>query len=185
MKKLKLFSLLVLVTGCVTMIGCSKGNTGPAGPVGPDSVQYSNRAPLSMIRRIDARADTSYSQTIVARAITSAILNKGAVVGYLQGVGTAGDTIIVNAATVMGEYFAVGRIELYSGAPYASNSAGVDYSRYNYRYVIVPAKIATSKASGSLQSYTPAQLKTLSYAEATKLLNIPSQGSSQQVSPVQ
>jgi len=177
-KNLTLLSLLALATGFIMMMSCKKGDTGPAGPVGPDSVQYSNWTPLSMAGYIDANSDTTYTDTLIAKSITSAILSKGAVVGYLQGMDALGDTVIVNASSRMDENFLVGKIELFSNAPYASNSAGVDYTGYNYRYVVIPAKIATSGISGSGKTYTTDQLKAMSYSELTSVLNIPAKGSS-------
>jgi hypothetical protein len=173
-KKLKLFCVLALATGCVMMIGCSKGSTGPAGPAGPDSVTYTKWAPLSMTRLIGTQQDTSFEQIITAPAITSAVLSKGAVLGYLMAKNSNGDTLVVNSSTLMSEFFLVGKIDLYSGAVYAKSSAR-DYSGFNYRYVIIPGKISISSVSG--QTFTVDQLKTMSYQEVSKLLNISSTGS--------
>jgi hypothetical protein len=74
----------------------------------------------------------------------------------------------------MSEFFLVGKIDLYSGAVYAKSSAR-DYSGFNYRYVIIPGKISISSVSG--QTFTVDQLKTMSYQEVSKLLNISSTGS--------
>lgn len=183
MKNLKLFFVLTLAISCVIMISCSKGNTGPAGPAGSDSVQYSGWTTLSMTGNIDANSDTTYTDTLTANAITSDILNKGIVVGYIRFLDALGDTTILNASTIMSESFVVGKIELFSGAPYASNSSGSDFSGYDYRYVVVPAKIATNSVSGKGQIYTSEQLKAMSYPALMHVLSIPANGSSLQLRP--
>jgi hypothetical protein len=190
-KNLKFYSFLMLTAFVFMMTACSKkGDTGPAGPTGPagadgaagasgtDSIQYSTWTPLSMTGWIDANNDTSYTDTLIAAALTSAVLNQGVVVGYFQFLDNNNDTIIVNASTLISEAYAIGKIELYSGAPQPStNSSGVDYTGYNYRYVVVPGSIAVTSTTGPTKTYTRDQIKTMSYSTLTHLFNIPPKGS--------
>jgi hypothetical protein len=190
-KNLTFYSFLMLTAFVFMMTACSKGAAGPAGPAGADgadgapgtdSIQYSTWTPLSMSPLIDVNSDTSYTDTLIAASLTTAVLDQGAVIGYLQFLDNNNDTIIVNASTLISEAYGTGFIELYSGAPMASNSAGFDYSGYNYRYMVVPASIAVTSTTGSIKTYTRDQLKTMSYSTLTHLFNIPSKGSSLKVS---
>lgn len=193
MKKLTL-SVVLLASLVLMMTACSKGSTGPAGadgatgatgpqgPAGPagasDSIQYSTWTTLNMNGYVDANNDTSYEDTLVAPALTSAVLDKDVVVGYMLFVDNNNDTVIVNASTLLSETYGTGYIDLYSGAPYSSNSAGSNYSGYSYRYVVVPATISINSATGSQKvTYTRAQLQAMSYSKLTQLLQIPAKGS--------
>jgi hypothetical protein len=171
-KNLRLLSLLALATGFATIIGCKKGDTGPAGPAGPDSVQYSAWKTLAMTYTAkDSNGDSVFTETITAPAITQAILAKGSVLGYLVvSDPLSGDSSIISASLAFNEFFAVGKIDLVS--------YGVDFSGYDYRYVIIPGKIATSSISGSIKTYTIDQLKAMNYSTLTGVLNIPAKGSS-------
>lgn len=173
MRNLTLLTVLAIIgVGSVMMTGCSKGNTGPAGPAGPDSVQYSGWTTLAMTYvGPDQSGDSTFQQTITAKSITSAILNQGAVIGYLlfPDPGT-GDSSVVNASLAVDEFFNVGSIDIVSD--------GVDYSGASYRYVVIPAKITTSSISGTLQTFTASQLKAMDYKTLTKALGIPAKGSS-------
>ena len=129
-----------------------------------------------MTGNIDANSDTSYSETLTATAITQDVLNSAVVVGYIRFLDAYGDTTILNASAAMTESFIVGNIELFSGAPYPSNSSGSDFSGYDYRYVIIPAKIAINSVSSNGHMYTSDQLKTMSYPALTRILGIPANG---------
>lgn len=191
MKKLTL-SVVLLASLALIMTACSKGSTGPAGatgatgaagpqgpqgPAGPDSVQYSAWTSLNMSGYIDANNDTSYVDTLIAPALTSAVLDQDVVVGYMQFVDANNNTVIVNASTLLSETYGTGYIQLYSGAPFASNSAGFNYTGYNYRYVVVPATVSINSATGVKTTYTRAQLKTMSYEKLSQILQLPASGS--------
>lgn len=177
MRTLKLLLLIVLSTGFLMSIGCKKGDTGPAGPAGPDSVYYSKWTALSMK---DEGLDTSstsptdgyeiYDEDFPASGITSAILNKGAVLTYFQAIDNNNDTLIVNGADVFfDQYFYVGDIYL--------ASAGADYTGAMFRYVAVPGTISVTSVSGEVKTYTAKELASMSYKAVAGLLNISATGS--------
>lgn len=176
MRNLKLIALAALTTGILIIMttGCKKGDTGPVGPAGPDSVQYSAWNTLAMtVVGTDTDGNSIYGQTITASSITSTILNKGSVIGYLlvnDPLTANGDSSVVNASLALQEFFAIGKIDLVS--------YGTDYSGYLYRYVVIPSKVATSSTSGSIRTYTSDQLKQLDYTTLSTILKIPASGSS-------
>jgi len=161
---------------CLIMsTGCKKGDTGPMGPAGPDSVQYSSWNALAMTYTgMDTNGDSVFTQTITASAITSAIVNKGSVIGYLLvSSPLTGDSSVINASLALQEFVGTGKIDLVS--------YGTDWSGYDYRYVIIPGKIVTSRTSGSVSTYTGDQLRQLDYSTLSKTLQIPAAGSSLKV----
>lgn len=170
MKNLTLLTLLSLATGIIMMTtSCKKGDTGPAGPAGPDSIFYSNWVTLQLAVQ---QGDTTYGETIPAAAITSAILNKGSVVGYLLTLDAinGADSSIVDANTDFNLYqtFSVGKIELLD---YFENLSG-----NQYRYVVIPGTVAVTDASGTVQHYTADQLKKMTYQQVSQILSIPAKG---------
>jgi hypothetical protein len=173
-KNLKLIALATLTIGfgLIMSTGCKKGDTGPAGPAGPDSVQYSAWKALAMTYAgKDSNGDSVFTQTIAAAAITSAIVNKGSVIGYLLVEDPlTGDSSVINASLAFQEFVGVGKIDLLS--------YGTDWTGYDYRYVIIPGKIVTTGASGSAKTYTGAQLDQLDYSTLSNILKIPATGSS-------
>lgn len=168
MRNLKVIFFFAALSTCIFMTpSCKKGDTGPAGPAGPDSVMYSNWITLNMT----SSGDTIYYQKITASAITSDILNKGSVIGYLLTVdplSTNGDSSVVNASLAMEEDFAVGSISLL---------APVDYSGLQYRYVVVPSKVAVTSQDGSVKTYTSKEMSEMDYNTLTGLLKVPAKGS--------
>ena len=151
--------------------GCKKGDTGATGPAGPDSVQYSAWKTLAMTYAgSDSNGDSVFTQTITASSITSTILNKGAVIGYLLvSDPVSGDSSVIVASQAMQEFVAVGKIDLVS--------YGTDWSGYDYRYVVIPSKVATTSISGSVKTYTSDQLKQLDYSTLSTILKISASGS--------
>lgn len=150
---------------------CKKGDTGPAGPAGPDSVMYSSWITLSMTGDTYSSGDSVYYQKITASAITSDILNKGSVIGYLltgDPLSTNGDSSVINASLAMEEHFAVGSISLLAPA---------DYSGAQYRYVVVPSKVAVTSQDGSVKTYTSKEMSEMDYNTLTGLLKVPAKGS--------
>jgi hypothetical protein len=182
MKNLRSLCLLAIATTAL-IVSCSKGDSGPAGPAGAagaagatgangangtngsDSVMYSAWMPMNMLDTIEGTADTIYYQNFTANAITSAILNTGTVVTYLETVDGNGDSLIFNASTVLTESYYVGDIFVESFPPAASNSAGFNWAGYNYRFIVVPGDIATTMFKG----LTPQQIKTIDYPTFNKL----------------
>jgi len=175
-KNLKLLVLAALATGFFMTMSCKKGDTGPAGPAGPDSVMYSNWAPLSFSKVFDSVThDSAYAATVKAPQITSKVLNTGTVVGYLLlRDPISQDSSIVNAINYVTEYFSVGNIDILAGA---------DFSGIPYRYVIIPSKITITDSKGNTLTYTTDQIKKMDYTTLTGLLSIPAKGSgSKQIS---
>lgn len=169
MRHLKLCFLAAL-TICIFMTtSCKKGDTGPAGPAGPDSVMYSNWITLDMAGTTDGSGDSVYYQSITASAITSGILNKGSVIGYLLvNDPLSGDSSVINASLAMEEHYLVGSISLLAPA---------DYTGFQYRYVVVPSKVAVTSSDGSTKTYTAKQLSEMDYTTLTNALHVPAQGS--------
>ena len=166
MKNLTIFSLLALVTSFAMIVGCKKGDTGPVGPAGPDSVQYSKWTVLNM-SPMDA-GDTSFFEDFTVPALTQKILSKGAVLGYIGYVSQSQDTVVENVSEAMAQLLAVGTIEL--------QSYYVDFSQYFfYRYVIIPGSVSISSlpGSGSGQTYTVDELRKMSYLQVSQLLGMP------------
>jgi hypothetical protein len=153
------------------------GATGPQGPSGTDSGMYSAWIPISMTMTLDTVGDTAWVDTVSASALTGFVLDQYVVVGYIQSVDAAGDTTIVNAASLLDETFGTGYIELYSDAPGIDATQGYNYTGYNYRYMIIPADIQITSSSGVKVTYTRAQLEKMDYPTLTALFHIPSKGS--------
>jgi hypothetical protein len=188
MKKLQFFYCICIALTC-SLISCVKGETGPPGPAGadgadgadgqdgapgPDNVYYSSWMRVQMADTIDIHADTTYYQNFRADALTSDIINSGMILTYLQTVDAYGDSLIFNASTALTETYYIGDIFAVSFPTAASNSAGIDYTGYNYRFIIIPGAIATTMFKGM----TPQQIKTINYPVIAKLLNLPATGSS-------
>jgi len=172
MKNLKSFVVLSSLVAIVAM-GCSKGTTGPAGPAGPkgpagpDSVVHSAWTALAMTFNT---TDSLYEQTITAPAITQRILDSGVIVTYLSIVDNNNVTNVVNASVYfINEIFTPGSIAL---------GSRVDYTGFNYRYVIIPGTIvAGHMVSGPAKGYTQNQLETMGYDAVQKLLGTSSSSS--------
>jgi hypothetical protein len=173
MKNLILFFVAIIVVA-FSMSGCSKGTAGPAGPkgpAGPDSIIYSSWITLSLTLNVDASNDSTYSQTLTVPAITSAVLDQGAIVSYIgiPGGGGNGDTLVVNSTDLFtytgGGYLTQdllpGVIDLYFNFDISQDGA-------LYRYVIIPGTILSTSV---FNQYTKAQIKKLDYSTVTKLLN--------------
>jgi hypothetical protein len=131
-----------------------------------------------MSMTLDNIGDTAWVDTITASALSGFVLDQDVVIGYIQSVDTAGDTTIVNAASLLEETFGTGYIELYSDAPGIDATQGYNFTGYNYRYVIVPADIPITSTTGTQVTYSRAQLEHMDYPTMARLFHIPSKGSS-------
>ncbi|HTR30172.1 MAG TPA: hypothetical protein VMH27_12935 [Puia sp.] len=150
MRKVTIFFLTATAIGFFSLTSCTKNNTTTINH--PDSVYTSAWVTLSMQLN---NVDSDYEENISAPAITSAILDKGVILGYGAYLNASNDTVVENALEFdMFQTVSVGNILL---------QAGFDNSGLWYRYVIVPGSVLTTKG------LTPLQAKSLSYAEATKL----------------
>jgi hypothetical protein len=130
---------------------------------------YSNWITLSMTGQTTSSGDSVYYQSITAKAITADILNKGSVIGYLLvSDPLSGDSSVINASLALEEHFVVGSISLLSG---------VDYTGYQYRYVVVPSKVAVTSSDGSVKTYSASELSAMDYKTLTNSLHVPAQGS--------
>jgi len=171
-KNLKLFLIVALGMGSMTMVGCSKTSSSSSTPTSTDSVLYSKW--VTVVLTYNA-ADSGYEMNISAPSLTQKVIDQGAILTYVEFQG------IVNLPSDFGIFpsFSVGNINLF--ATYAI--AATD--NLSFRYVIIPGKTATTNASGSLQTFTADQLKAMSYATITKLFKLSDQGSGVQfISPL-
>lgn len=161
MRKLKVLSLVTLIAGTFFLsVGCSKSNNNSTST--KDSVLYSAWQSFSLkYEGLNSNSDSVYDQTTTAAAITQSILDKGTVLVYISdGNGDYTDAVNAGFSVILG----VGQI-------YISTYGSVP-SAYTWRYVVIPGTIATTSTSGSLQTYTPGQLKTMSYSAVSGILGI-------------
>ena len=161
MRKLKILSLVILIAGSFFLsVGCSKSNSNSSST--KDSVLYSAWKPFSLTYEgLNSNSDSIYDEVAVAAAITQNVLDKGTVLVYVS---NGSGSYAVAADAGFSVVLSVGQIYL--------STYGAVSSSYKWRYVIIPGTIATTTASGSLQSYTPSQLKTMSYAAVSGILGI-------------
>jgi hypothetical protein len=161
-RKLKFLSLVILIASTFFLfVGCSKSNNNNSAST-KDSVLYSAWQPFSMtFEGIDNNSDSIYDQTTIAAAITQNVLDKGTVLVYISnGSGSYADATNAGFSVVLG----VGQI-------YISTYGSVP-SNFTWRYMVIPGNIATTSTSGSVQTYTPSQLKTMSYSAVSGILGI-------------
>ncbi|MBS1665737.1 MAG: hypothetical protein JST58_00020 [Bacteroidetes bacterium] len=171
MKKLKLI-VLAFAGISLIMVSCSKNSSNSSTPKITDSVFYSNWMTISMTNQgpIDTLGDSSFYQSITASKLTSAILNKGAVLSYIgvPGTGTSGtDTLVLSISDVytytLGTYLTQdllpGSISIYSNH---------DLSGKLFRYVLIPGTILTTNSV--LKGLTKEQLKKVDFATVSKAL---------------
>jgi hypothetical protein len=159
-RKLKILTLLGLVAGAIFMsVGCSKSNNNSSS--NKDSVLYSAWQSFNMkYEGLDNNNDSVYDQTVTASSITQSILDKGSVVVYIAD----GSGDYANAADAgFSVTFGLGQIYIstYSAIP----------SGWTFRYVVIPGNISVT-SQGSVRTYTPNQLKAMTYDEASGILGI-------------
>jgi hypothetical protein len=157
------------------------GAAGATGPQGTDSIiEYSPWMSLTATPYVDPvnSANTDYVDTLSAPALTNAVIDQDLIIGYIQFYDANGDTTIAIAGTILQENFGVGYIELSSLAPAATATSGVNFTGYNYRYVIAPANIIVTSTTGSVvTTYTKTQLKAMDYPTLSRVLHLPAKGS--------
>jgi len=125
---------------------------------------------------VDIYSDSIYTDTITAPAVTSSVLSSGAVIGYIYAPDyLAGDSAIVNVddeeLVEIVQLPEVGKIVLYW---YPQD---VDYTGYQYRYVVIPGNIETTSTSGTgTTSYNPGQLKKMPYTDLDGILKMRTSG---------
>lgn len=137
---------------------------------------YSNWIPMNLVLQ-QPTSDSIYEQKLTATALTASVLNKGAVNIYLNYSGSHGTQIALPSDAGIYPTFTTGAIYLDA---YGGNGALMATNTYfdSVRYVIIPGKVSTTSANGSVQTYTPAQLKQMDYSTLTRVLGIPPSGSS-------
>ena len=163
-------SLLAVATIVImSLVGCSKGDTGPAGaagpagPAGPSNVMYSDWVTLNFTFNAN---DSAFEDTLLAPAITSGILDSGVILSYVQFT-DANNTVHIQPIASLGSFFfedfSPGHINL--GSPF------IDLSGYLYRYVIIPGTKKTNGATAAkVKGYTPTELKAMSYDQVQQVL---------------
>ena len=150
MRKVTIFFLTATIIGIFSLISCSKTNNNTV--TTPDSVYTSAWITLAMDT---VPTDQDWEEIVSAPAITSAILDNGVVLGYGAYLDANNDTVVSQAIEFdMFQTFYIGNILLQSGG---------DNSGLWYRYVTIPGHVLTTKG------LTPIQVKSLTYAEVTKL----------------
>jgi hypothetical protein len=167
-KNLKLLLLLTLGMGSMAMFSCSKSNNSSSSGSTSDSVLYSKWIAVVLLQDpVTTPGDTTYEQNISAPAITQAVMDQGAILTYVEFQG------VVNYPSDFSIFpsFSVGNINLFAAFGVAATDG------LGFRYVIVPGKTATTNVSGSLQTFTVAQIKAMNYATITKLFSDPLQSS--------
>src|SRR6185437_11464816 len=162
--------LAATVLGLSAMVSCSKSSNNNNNS-GSDSVLYSNWIPLALVLQ-QPTSDSIYEQKVTANALTASVLNKGAVNIYLNYSGSKGTQIALPSDAGIYPTFTTGAIYLDA---YGGNGALMASNLYfdSVRYVIIPGKVSTTSANGSVQTYTPAQLKQMDYSTLTRVLGIP------------
>jgi hypothetical protein len=177
MSKLNITLLAAMGLSISAIVGCSKTSSSKAGtPASTDSVLYSNWIPLHLVLT-GVSADSDYEQKITASALTANILNKGLVTIFANETGSGGEYVNYISDFSIYPTFAPGFILLDAYGTYGyeiSMNRVVD----SVRYIILPGMISTTSSSGSLHSYTSAELLQMDYSTLTKTLNIPAHGSS-------
>ena len=165
MKNLKLLSLLALAGGFVMMTGCSKSSTSSTPVASKDSVFYSAWTPVVLTAD---PGDSTFEQNISATQLTQSVLDQGAILTYVEFQG------VVNLPSDFSIFpsFSLNNINLFAQFPVASTDG------LTFRYVIIPGNKLTTSVSGTPQTFTSNQLKGMNYAEVSKILNLPAQGSS-------
>jgi hypothetical protein len=156
-------------------VSCSKSSNNNSGSNSTDTVLYSNWIPLNMVI-VGTPSDSNYEQKITASALTTSVLNKGLILVYANESGSGGQYI--NYVSDFGIYPTFANQAIYLDAyGYAGYQLSTNQIVDSVRYVIIPGRISTTSAGGSLQTYTPAQLKQMDYGTLSKVLNIPAHGS--------
>ncbi|MBS1601224.1 MAG: hypothetical protein JST42_01055 [Bacteroidetes bacterium] len=160
MRKLKILTLVSLIAGAALMsVGCSKSNNNSSS--NKDSVMYSAWQSFNMkYEGQDNNNDSVYDQTVTASSITQSILDKGSVVVYIAD----GSGDYANAADAgFSVTFGLGQIYI--------STFGAIPSGWTFRYVIIPGNISVT-SQGSVRTYTPNQLKAMTYDQASGILDI-------------
>ena len=154
MRHVKISLLAAASIGFFSLIGCSKSNNNNNNSASrSDSVFTSPWITLQMIFN---PIDSNFEQKIAAPAITASALNKDVLLGYGAYLNANNDTVVEQALEFdMFQTFLVDTVFLQSG---------FDNSQLWYRYVIIPGQVMTTKG------LTPAEVRSMSYAEISKLL---------------
>jgi hypothetical protein len=152
-RQIKISLLAVVSIGFFSLIGCSKSNKNstPAAS-GSDSVFTSRWITLAMTFN---PIDSNFEDTLVAHAITAAIIDDGVVLGYGAYLNSNNDTVVEQAIEFdMFQTFLVNTVIL---------QAGFNNSGLWYRYVTIPGHVLATKG------LTPMEVRAMNYAEITKL----------------
>lgn len=155
--------MLTLIVGSFLLsVGCSKSNNNNSSSTTKDSVLYSAWQSLNMtFGNLDSKGDSIYYQNVTASAITQNVLDKGSVLVYVS---NGGGSYATSTDAGFSVILSVGGFQI--------STIGAISSGWSYRYIIIPGNIATTSVSGVIQTYTPNQLKTLSYTTLTSILGI-------------
>jgi hypothetical protein len=159
----------ICILGAALLIGmasCKKGDTGPAGavgPAGPDSVSTSAWIPLNMKDTVIG-SDTYFIQEIPAPALTQRILDSGLVLSYLHYVDPTAGTQVINSSELVSITYSLGNLEVVSQADWTG--------ALDIRYVIVPGTLTVGNSirSGPAKGLTKSDLQNMNYEDVQKAL---------------
>lgn len=160
----KLIFLFVTAASVVVIIGTGCKKTTNNTTVVKDSVYYSSWTPLVM--QFD-NTDSVYYQDFQNSKITSAIISRGAVLGYFGAVSN-GDTTVSNASEWSAYPFGVFQ-QLQVGVLDISSFIDLSYSGggFLYRYVLIPGNVL---ANSSLKNMSKDQLNKMSFTDIQQVL---------------
>lgn len=161
MKKLLYVSLAAALVALLSFPSCSKGPKGDTGPAGPDSVFHSPWLTLNMSDSVETGLnDTVAVQNVFAPAITQSIIDGGMILTYIGVPDNNGNVVEEeNAGENMEVTISVGAIYLRSF---------IDFSTYDFRYVVIPGTIVAQIESTTGMSQT--QIRNMSYSDLNKAL---------------
>lgn len=176
-------ALLWLSTCCaLAILGCSKGDTGPAGPTGAANVIYSEwYSPETW--RAEINFGIYYrAYNMAAPSLTQEIIDQGVVLVYVKFIGS--DPAILPLPLVLGEspgysfsYQAQAdsvRAKYYDPAN-PSTFPGIIQRWNQVRYVLIPGgeAAATKAIDGLTREQWLADLRAMSYADLCRKYGIP------------
>lgn len=180
--KTRLALLWLSVCFALAILGCSKGDTGPAGPAGATNVIYSEWYSPETWRTEPSFGIYYRSYTMAAPSLTQEIIDHGAVLVYMRfyGLVPAIAQLPVALPESPGYSFSF-RAEADSVmAMYYSPAAPASYpavipSENQVRYVLIPGGVAadTKAIDGATRERWLADLRAMPYADLCRKYDIP------------
>jgi hypothetical protein len=179
--------LFVAITTTILLGSCSKdGAQGPEGPAGAQGIPGTANVIYSTWFGPTAWTNNGTNNIYFNKAatgITQAIIDQGAVLAYVKFPDEGGAARPLPTVTFNGQVIwnymlpGVGTIR-FTANPTNGTSNFTAFTNMQFRYVIIPGGQAGNRMMSSSQQtqYNIDELKSLSYEEVIKLLNIPEAG---------